>query len=61
MMKRILALAAAVLALAACNAVERITQSNTVYWHSDCHPDLWTTAKPDKATDGCNWTRVKTR
>lgn len=47
--------------LSGCRAIEAITRSNDIYYHSDCHPDIWTTQIPEKATDNCNWTLVESQ
>lgn len=58
-MKRLILLTA--LALSGCKAIEGITRSKNAYYHSDCHPDIWTTQIPEKATDNCNWTLVESQ
>lgn len=58
-MKRLILFAT--LTLSACKAIEGITRDKNVYYHSDCHPDIWTTQIPEKATEGCKWTLVESQ
>ena len=51
-----LALAALLLTLSACRAVERITESRRALYESKCHPGLYLISPPpEPTTPACEW------